>query len=113
MSKKQWLVAFVLFDFSLLNAYVLYQYGYAGFVEAALANAATMLVLVDLTIALSLVVTWMWSDAKSRGISALPYVAVTLVLGSIGPLLYLLRTVGRPESAPSPARLATNSVPLR
>jgi hypothetical protein len=113
MSRKQWLLAFVLFDFSILNAYVLYQYGIGGFVQLATANAATMLVLVDLTIALGLVVTWMWNDARSRGMSALPYVAVTLVLGSIGPLLYLLRTVGRPASAPAPARLAANSVPLR
>src|SRR5262245_28467321 len=40
MNKKQWLLAIVLFDFSLLNAYVLYQYGYSGFLELATGNAA-------------------------------------------------------------------------
>lgn len=106
MNKKQWLLAIVLFGFSLLNAYVLYQYGYSGFVELATANAATIAVLVDLTIALSLVAVWMWNDAKKRGISALPYLAVTLVLGSIGPLIYLLRTSRSEETVMSPRQLA-------
>jgi len=103
MNRKQWLLAIVLAAFSILNAYVLYQYGYGGFVDLVMANAATVAVLVDLTIALSLVAIWMWSDAQKRGISALPYLAITLVLGSIGPLLYLLRVAGRPEPLVSPA----------
>jgi len=103
MNRKQWLLAIVLAAFSILNAYVLYQYGYGGFVDLVMANAATVAVLVDLTIALSLVAIWMWNDAQKRGISALPYLAITLVLGSIGPLLYLLRVAGRPEPLVSPA----------
>lgn len=106
MTKKQVLLAFVLFDFSVLNAVVLYQYGYAGFVELATANLATVAVLVDLTIALSMVAVWMWNDARDRGISPLPYLAVTLVLGSVGPLIYLLRTAfsAEPAASPLPAR---------
>ena len=110
MNRKQWLLAIVLADFSILNAYVLYQYGYGGFVELVMANAATVAVLVDLTIALSLIAVWMWNDAKGRGISALPYLGITLVLGSIGPLLYLLRIAGRREPGVAPARLVANSV---
>jgi hypothetical protein len=98
MTKRQWLLAFVLFDFSVLNVAVVYQYGYAGFLELATANLATIAVLVDLTIALSLVAVWMWNDARDRGISPLPYLAVTLVLGSIGPLIYLIRTGASTES---------------
>jgi len=98
MTKRQWLLAFVLFDFSVLNAAVVYQYGYAGFVELATANLASIAVLVDLTIALSLIVVWMWNDARDRGISPLPYLAVTLLLGSIGPLIYLIRTGASTES---------------
>ncbi len=99
MTKRQWLLGFVLFDFSLLNAAVLYLYGYSGFVELATANLATIAVLVDLTIALTLVVVWMWNDARDRGISPLPYVALTLVLGSIGPLLYLIRAGASSQAA--------------
>jgi len=106
MSKKQWLLGIVLADFAALNAYVVYQYGYAGFLELATANMATIAVMVDLAIALSLVAVWMWNDAKDRGISALPYLAVTLLLGSIGPLIYLLRTSGS-EAVESSPRLMT------
>ena len=83
-------VGLVLFAFADLNAYVVWQYGYMGFLELATANAATTAVLVDLTIALSFVAIWMWRDARRRGITVTPYLATTLLLGSIGPLLYLL-----------------------
>jgi hypothetical protein len=106
------LLAFVLFDFSVLNVYVLSQYGLGDFLELLTANAVTVLAFVDLTIALSLIVVWMWNDAKDRGISALPYLAITLVLGSIGPLLYLLRTAGRAEAVDTRARLAAG-VPVK
>jgi hypothetical protein len=66
-----------------------------------LANAATVAVLVDLTIALSLVTLWMWQDAAERGIGVFPYVLLTLTLGSIGPLLYLLRREGRAYARPA------------
>jgi hypothetical protein len=92
MSKKRWLLAFVLADFSALNVYVLSHYGFTGFYEMVTANAATVLALVDLTIALSLIVAWMWNDARDRGLSPLPYVVLTLLFGSIGPLVYLLRS---------------------
>ena len=113
MSKKQWLLGIVFADFALLNAYVVYQFGYGGFVELATANMATIAVLVDLTIALSLVSVWMWNDAKARGISALPYLVVTLFLGSIGPLLYLLRTSGREAAVVAPARLSAGTMSLK
>lgn len=106
MSKKQWLLAFVLVDFSALSAYAIYQIGYVGFAEAMTANIGTIAAMVDLTIALSLIGVWMWNDAKARGISALPYLALTLALGSVGPLLYLLRTSRRSEPVPAPVRLA-------
>lgn len=103
MSRKQWLLAFVLFDFSALNLYVMSQYGVGDMIELVTANAVTVLAMVDLTIALSLIVVWMWNDARDRGISALPYVAMTLVLGSIGPLIYLLRTAGERAPVEAPA----------
>jgi hypothetical protein len=55
--------------------------------------------LADLTIALGLSVTWMVRDAKSRGASVLPYVVLTVTLGSVGTLLYLLqRSPGEAKS---------------
>jgi hypothetical protein len=110
MSKKQWALGFVLFDFVALNLYVISQYGVGEMIELVTANAVTVLAMVDLTIALGLIVAWMWNDARDRGISVLPYVAVTLLLGSIGPLIYLLRTSTDRASVEAPAaRLVARS----
>jgi len=99
MNKKQIGLAVLLFDFAALTAYAVAQYGIVGLFEAAFANAATTLVFVDLAIALSLVIAWMWQDARARGVSPLPYVVLTLGFGSVGPLLYLIRRLG--DEAPA------------
>jgi fatty acid desaturase len=108
MNVKQLGLEAVLIGFLGLNAYVIYQYGYIGFLEQALTNAATVAVFVDLTIALSLVLLWMWQDARERGVSVLPYIALTFVLGSVGPLLYLIRRFSKESTLftnPQAARL--------
>jgi len=84
-------IGIVLLAFSDLTAYALYQHGVAGIFELVLANSATVTAFADLVIALSLIILWMWRDARERGVSAIPYVLLTLGFGSVGPLLYLLR----------------------
>jgi hypothetical protein len=43
----------------------------------------------------------MWQDARQHDISPIPYVVLTLGLGSVGPLLYLIRRLGHdPAIAP-------------
>src|SRR5262245_39359189 len=86
----------VLLAFADLNAYVIWTYGYAGFFQLVTANAATLAAVADLVIALSLVAVWLARDARNRGISPLPYLALTATLGSIGPLLYLIVHGRRP-----------------
>lgn len=100
MNAKQLGLEIVLIGFSAFTAYAIYQHGYVGFFEQLLANAATVQAFLDLIIALSLVIVWMWVDARERGVSAIPYIALTLALGSVGPLLYLVRRFGR-ERVPS------------
>jgi len=90
---------FVLADFSALTAYTTIQYGVGGLIEMALANAVTITLSVDLLIALSLITAWMWRDARDRGVAPLPYALLTFTLGSIGPLLYLVRHWGDAEPA--------------
>jgi hypothetical protein len=83
--------------FAALNIYALGADGLKGLVEAVTHGNAWNLVLgVDLLISLGLVLTWLWRDAREHGRSPLPYVFVTMLTGSLGPLLYLLRR-------PSPA----------
>jgi len=48
-------------------------------------------ILLDLVIMAGIVLGWMVGDAKRRNINPWPFVVITLPLGSIGPLLYLLR----------------------
>lgn len=81
--------------FLALNIYVVFQHGYIGFIEAVLVNSATIAVLVDLCIALSLVLIWMWQDARKRGQTPLIHTVVTLFFGSLGPLLYLIQREGK------------------
>jgi hypothetical protein len=106
MNKVRILVAVVLAAFLAETAYVVAQMGYVGFFEAANANAATRLMMLDLVIVLSLVGVWMVLDARRTGRNALPYLLVTVGFGAAGPLLYLLRrpgeaTVQAPRTRPA------------
>lgn len=101
MRTQQIGLAVVLAGFSALTAYTVYQHGYIGFFQLMAANAATITASVDLVIALGLILLWIGQDAWERGISPFPYVLLTLALGSIGPLLYLIRCAGR-EHARTP-----------
>lgn len=106
MNKKQIGLSLVLADFLALTAYAVYQHGYIGFFEAVLSDAVGMTVFADLLIALTLALVWMWRDAQQRGIAVAPYVLLTLALGSVGPLLYLIRIAGAAPVAglmPKPA----------
>lgn len=84
------LVAFVFLDFLALTAYVLYQYGPIGWIPELAANPVTVLITVDLVIALTVAVGWTWRDARERGVSPLPYAVLTALTGSVGILLYIL-----------------------
>ena len=100
MSKLRILVAVVLAAFLAETAYVVVQMGYVGFFEAANANPATRLMMLDLVIVLSMAAVWMVLDARRAGRNALPYLLVTAGFGAAGPLLYLLR---RPSDATAQA----------
>jgi len=105
MNVKQIGIGIVLADFVALTAYAVWRYGYTAFFGVAVMNAITIQLSIDLVIALSLVSLWMLRDARARGTSALPYLVVTLFLGSIGPLLYLFRRAAAEEPAMAPARV--------
>lgn len=94
MNGKQIALGIVLADFVALLGYALYSYGVAGFLALEVGNAVAVASTADLTIALTMVAVWIWRDATKRGISPIPYVVLTAVLGSVGPLVYLIRTLG-------------------
>ncbi len=87
--------------FAAFTGWVILHVGYVGFYAQLLATPAGWQVLVDIVIALVFVLSWMRRDARAGARRFWPYAALTLALGSLGPLLYLLL---RPQASASPAR---------
>lgn len=76
--------------FGALTGAAVVNHGAMGIVQYQLANFAGMQVLADLVIALALFIVWLWHDAQKRGINPWPWIVLTLVAGSFGPLIYLI-----------------------
>ena len=87
---KTILLASVLAAFGILTFEAIATYGYIGYFQQLLANLAGIHVTADAVIALTLVFVWMSIDAKERGLPFWRYAALGLVLGSVGPLAYLI-----------------------
>lgn len=98
MSQRTIAIA-LLVPFLALTAYALYAVGYIGIFDYHRHSPAGWQVFADLVVALVLVLTWMIPDAKRAGRNPWPWVVATLLLGSIGPLLYLAL---KPSAAPAP-----------
>jgi hypothetical protein len=101
----------VLVDFSAFSAYAVWRHGYLGLFALAFTSAGTVQVFLDLIIALSLVMIWMVRDGRQHRIGVAPYLATTLLLGSIGPLLYLIRRERLLGRAPVPFAAPGQRVP--
>jgi drug/metabolite transporter (DMT)-like permease len=76
--------------FALVTTYAVVQVGYTGIVAYHLPNPAGWQVFFDLCVALILVLSWMIADARQHRRTVWPYVVATLLLGSFGPLAYLI-----------------------
>jgi hypothetical protein len=90
MNARQTLALAVLVPFLAFTEWVLYTEGYVGFWAQALGSPVALQLTLDLMIALGLVLLWMQADARETRIPFLPYLLVTLVIGSVGPLSYLI-----------------------
>ncbi len=90
MSTRLILLAVVIAAFAAITVEALLEVGYFGLVEQQLRSWAGIQVLIDLVIVCVLACIWMTNDARSRGLSAWPFILLTLVAGSFGPLAYLV-----------------------
>lgn len=90
MNLKRIVPAFLLLDFSVLTAVEIVRHGYTGYLRLAFSDLSAGIILADLAIALLLVLAWMIQDARARKVTVWPYVVLTMVLGSVGPLAYLV-----------------------
>lgn len=88
------LLVITLILFAALSAAALWQHGYFGIFALHFQTFGGAQVLADLVIALVLVMTWMWRDARASGRVVWPWIVATLAFGSFGPLLYLLTRKG-------------------
>ena len=88
----------ILVPFTGLTGWALYEFGGTGIIAYQLQTSAGIQVLVDLIIACLLFLVWMFRDAKIHGRNPWPWVALTLVAGSYGPLLYLATAKVTPET---------------
>lgn len=79
-----------LIAFLILTIMAVWQHGYLGIFTQQFQNYAGVQVFVDLVIALTLFLIWLWNDAKAAGRNPIPWVLLTLATGSIGALVYLL-----------------------
>ncbi|HWO26161.1 MAG TPA: hypothetical protein VNO30_45855 [Kofleriaceae bacterium] len=83
--------AVVLAAFTAFSLWVVYGYGYTGFLSLAGREPWALQLLLDLAISLSFTLGWLRADARKRGIAAWPYFVAALFLGSIGVLAYVVR----------------------
>jgi hypothetical protein len=76
--------------FGLLTVVALLDVGYLGIFLPHFQAWGPAQVFADLVILAVLACVWMVADGRARGINPWPFVAITLVAGSFGPLLYLV-----------------------
>lgn len=99
-TQSKWIIAVVFVAFATLNVVALADGGLQGLVHLFQSgNLWTYTLIADLFISLGLIASWMIADARAKGRNSVPYVVLTFTLGSIGPLLYLLRSRARPNAA--------------
>jgi hypothetical protein len=104
MSIRLMILFGVTLAFGVLSALALMDVGYLGIIAPHFQSWGGGQVFADLVILAVLAVMWMVRDARERGMTAWPFVVITVFAGSFGPLLYLIArelrsTARRPASA--------------
>ena len=104
--KNAILPAVVLVPFTVFSVFVIHEHGYFGFLDLVRGATWSTQVFFDLVISVFLVGTWIRSDARARGIAALPYLVALPFLGSIAALAYLVHRglKAAPSRGSPPAR---------
>ncbi len=109
MTKQLALPLTVLVLFTAVSFWLVAGESPIGFLTLAREKPWGAQVLLDLAIALSLFVGFMRKDARARGLPFLPYLLLTMLLGSIGPLAYLVHRALAEKKAGAPDPTAANT----
>jgi hypothetical protein len=89
----------VLAAFTIYSLWVVAGHGYLGFLTLARREPWALQMLLDLAIACSFGLGWMFGDARRRGLTSWPFVPVVVALGSIGLLAYVVWRPFAPRSS--------------
>ena len=103
MSGRFIALVIVMVLFGVLTALALLDVGYFGVLRPHFQSWGGAQVFTDLVILGVLSCIWMSADSRQSGLNPWPFIAITLVAGSFGPLLYLAAR----ELRSSTARLAS------
>lgn len=90
MSARLLLLLLAIASFGVLTVLALADVGYWGILAPHFQSWGGAQVFVDLVILALLSCLWMVRDARTSGVSAWPFVALTLAAGSFGVLFYLV-----------------------
>jgi fumarate reductase subunit D len=91
MSPHKIAAALALTIFIAFNIVASITSGFVGLWELVTAgNIWSAVIFVDLLIALSIILVWVWRDARRQGRNPIVYVIASLFTGSASPLVYLL-----------------------
>ena len=101
MSPRLVLLGLVLLAFGALTAAALLDVGYLGILRPHFESFGAGQVLADLVIVCTLSCIWMVRDAPAQGLNPWPFVVITFIAGSFGPLTYLALRELRGSSARS------------
>jgi RsiW-degrading membrane proteinase PrsW (M82 family) len=84
------LIIITLILFGILTGIAVWHDGIIGIFESIFHSFGSVQIYVDLVIALTLIMVWMWHDANATGRNPWPWIIATLLVGAFSPLMYLL-----------------------
>lgn len=76
--------------FGILTAVALWVDGLVGIFRSITHSWGSLQIFVDLVIALTFIMVWMYRDAKAQGRNPWLWILGTLAVGAFSPLVYLL-----------------------
>ncbi len=105
MTARLLTLSIVILAFGALSAVALWDVGYWGIIAPHFQSWGAAQVFTDLVILALLACLWMVRDARQHGLPVWPFLVLTLLAGSFGPLFYLVaRELRSPRPRSAPAR---------
>ena len=84
------IVIITLILFGVLTAIALWVDGVTGIFASIVSSWGSMQIYIDLVIALTMIMFWLYRDARAQGRNPWPWIVATLLVGAFSPLVYLL-----------------------